>query len=76
MLACLEGELVAVFLFGLRFDLALSRVGRASVSAWPLGRTESSSLLLALSLRCAALVCGVLLDIFLFELVGGGDTDL
>ena len=67
MLTCLEGELVAVFLFGLRFDLAVSGVGRAFVSAWPLGRIESSSLLSALSSRCAAFDCDGLLDIFLFE---------
>ena len=67
MLTCLGGELVAVFLFELRFELAVSGVGRASVSAWPLGRTESSSLLSALSSRCAALDCEVFLDIFLFE---------
>ena len=67
MLTFLAGELVAVFLSGLRFDLVVSGVGRAFVSAWPLGRTESSSLLSALSTRCAALDCEVLLDIFLFE---------
>jgi len=76
MLTDLEGESFEdIFFFGLRFDSALSGVGRASVSGCPLGRTESSSLLSALPSRCAASDCEVLLDFFLFELEEGGDTD-
>ena len=63
-----------VFLVAPRLCTALSGVGRAFVSAWPSGRTESSSLLL--SSRCAALDCDVLLDFFLLDLDGGGDTDI